>query len=66
LLAELPDAQAEALVLHLALGYSVDETAAAQRVPLNTARSRLRKGIERLRERVERDPNILAILEPGS
>lgn len=66
LLAELPDAQAEALVLHLVLGYSVDETAATQRVPLNTARSRLRKGILRLRERVHGDPKLLAILEPES
>lgn len=64
LLEELPDAQAEALVLHSVLGYSVEETATAQRVPLNTARSRLRNGLNRLRERVLGDPRLFAILGP--
>jgi RNA polymerase sigma-70 factor (ECF subfamily) len=65
LLEELPDAQAEALVLHCVLGYSVDETARTQRVPINTARSRLRTGLARLRSRVLGDPRLSAILEPN-
>jgi RNA polymerase sigma-70 factor, ECF subfamily len=64
LLCELPEAQAEALVLHFVLGYSIGETATAQRVPLNTARSRLRNGVSRLRTRVQGDPNLFALLEP--
>jgi RNA polymerase sigma-70 factor (ECF subfamily) len=62
LLDELPEVQAEALVLHLVLGHSVDETAAMQRVPLNTARSRLRTALASLRARVTTDPAILAQL----
>jgi RNA polymerase sigma-70 factor, ECF subfamily len=65
LLEELPDSQAEALVLHAVLGYSVQETAAAQRVPLNTARSRLRNALARLRERVQGDARLFAILGPA-
>ncbi|HEY3497931.1 MAG TPA: RNA polymerase sigma factor [Polyangiaceae bacterium] len=64
LLGELPEVQAEALVLHSVLGYSVDETAALQRVPVNTVRSRLRNGIARLRARVLVDPKLVAILGP--
>ncbi len=65
-LEELPEAQAEALVLHCVLGYSVDETATLQRVPVNTARSRLRNGLARLRTRVLGDPKLFAILGPDS
>jgi RNA polymerase sigma-70 factor (ECF subfamily) len=65
LLEELPVPQAEALVFHFVLGYSISETAAAQRVPLNTARSRLRNGISRLRDRVQGDQNLLAVLGPN-
>ena len=63
LLDELPDVQAEALVLHTLLGYSVDETAEAQRVPLNTARSRLRNALASLRSILTADPRLLALLE---
>jgi RNA polymerase sigma-70 factor (ECF subfamily) len=65
LLEELPEPQAEALVLHFVLGYSIGETAAAQRVPLNTARSRLRNGVSRLRDRVQGDPSLIALLGPN-
>ena len=65
LLEELPEPQAEALVLHFVLGYSIGETAAAQRVPVNTARSRLRTGISRLRDRVQGDPSLVAVLGPN-
>jgi RNA polymerase sigma-70 factor, ECF subfamily len=65
LLEELPVPQAEALVLHFVLGYSIGETAAAQRVPLNTARSRLRNALTRLRDRVQGDPSLRAALGPN-
>ncbi len=65
LLEELPVPQAEALVLHFVLGYSIGETAAAQRVPLNTARSRLRTALARLRDRVQGDASLRAVLEPN-
>jgi RNA polymerase sigma factor (sigma-70 family) len=61
LLCELPEVQAEVLALHTLLGYTVEETAAATQVPVNTVRSRLRNALARLRERVQghatlRDP----------
>jgi RNA polymerase sigma-70 factor (ECF subfamily) len=64
LLEELSEPQAEALALHVVLGYSLEETAAAQRVPVNTARSRLRTALARLRERVSGDARLFAILGP--
>lgn len=56
LLAELPDAQAEALVMRLSLGYSIEDIAEITRAPVNTVRSRLRIGKEAMRARVESDP----------
>jgi RNA polymerase sigma-70 factor (ECF subfamily) len=53
LLCELPAVQAEVLALHTLLGYTVEETAAATQVPVNTVRSRLRNALARLRERVQ-------------
>jgi RNA polymerase sigma-70 factor (ECF subfamily) len=53
LLCELPAVQAEVLGLHTLLGYTVEETAAATQVPVNTVRSRLRNALARLRERVQ-------------
>ncbi|HKO46654.1 MAG TPA: RNA polymerase sigma factor [Polyangiaceae bacterium] len=50
---ELPAAQAEAIVLRMILGYSLEEMAAHMKVPLNTAKSRLRVGKEFLRARLE-------------
>jgi len=41
LLDELPEAQAEVLALHCALGYTMSEIAAASGVPVNTVRGRL-------------------------
>src|SRR5688572_922629 len=55
LLAELPDAQAEALALHTILGYTIEETAEATAAPVNTARSRLRNALSKLRARVLSD-----------
>lgn len=53
LLDELPLAQAEVLALHVVLGYTVEETSAMIGAPVNTARSRLRRGLVTLRERLE-------------
>lgn len=52
LLDELPLAQAEVLALHVILGHTVEETGCIVSVPVNTVRSRLRRGLAALRERV--------------
>jgi RNA polymerase sigma-70 factor (ECF subfamily) len=62
LLDELPPVQAEALALHVVLGYSVDETAAATGAPRDTVRSRLRAGLSALRRRVEADGVLFEVL----
>ena len=62
LLDELPVAQAEVLALHVVLGYSVDETAAATGAPRDTVRSRLRAALGALRTRVDQDCVLLEIL----
>jgi RNA polymerase sigma-70 factor (ECF subfamily) len=62
LLCELPEAQAEVLAFHSVLGYTIDETANALAVPVDTVRSRLRTGLAKLRARVARDANLLAAL----
>jgi RNA polymerase sigma-70 factor, ECF subfamily len=46
----LPDAQRQALVLHHVVGMSVPELAAELEVSFDTAKSRLRLGMERLRK----------------
>jgi RNA polymerase sigma factor (sigma-70 family) len=56
LLQEIPDAQAETLMLRLALGHSVEEIAAITHAPLNTVRSRLRLAKDALRNRIASDP----------
>src|SRR5450432_2871867 len=56
LLGEIPEAQAEALALRVALGHSIDEVAAITRAPVNTVRSRLRLAKEALRTRIAADP----------
>jgi RNA polymerase sigma-70 factor (ECF subfamily) len=48
-LRRLPDAQREALVLAYWGGLSADEIAQRARVPLGTAKSRIRLGLARLR-----------------
>ena len=63
LLGELPPPQAEALVLHIMLGYSVAETAAATGAPSNTVRSRLRGALVALRERVQSDSALLEMMK---
>jgi len=62
LLDELPAPQAEALVLHTVLGYSIEETALATRTPPNTVRSRLRAALSLLRERLADDAVLFEVL----
>ena len=62
LLDELPAPQAEALALHVVLGYSVDETASITGVPRDTVRSRLRAALSALRDKVQRDQVWLELL----
>jgi RNA polymerase sigma factor (sigma-70 family) len=66
LLDELPVVQAEALALHCALGYTVEETAAATEVPANTVRSRLIAGKAALRQRVAEDAELFELLKGAS
>jgi len=65
LLDELPEAQAETLVLRVMLGYSLQEVAEATGAPLNTVRSRLRLAKEALRHRIEESPALVEMLEVG-
>ena len=59
----LPAPQGEALVLHCALGFTVEEVADATQVPPNTVKSRLRLGKEALRDRIVADPAMREALE---
>lgn len=56
ILAELPEAQAEAIALRIVLDYSLDEISAATGAPKNTIRSRVRLARQALRARIESDP----------
>jgi RNA polymerase sigma factor (sigma-70 family) len=58
LLATLPDTLAEALALHVVLGYTVAEIAQAASLPLETVRSRLRLAKQALRKRVLNSPKL--------
>jgi RNA polymerase sigma-70 factor (ECF subfamily) len=63
LLDELPEEQAEALALRVALGWSLAEIASATGVPANTVRSRLRLAKEALRRRIADDPELVDELD---
>jgi RNA polymerase sigma-70 factor (ECF subfamily) len=56
LLSELPDGQAETLMLRVVYGHSIEEIATLTRTPFNTVRSRLRLAKEALRQRIEAEP----------
>jgi RNA polymerase sigma factor (sigma-70 family) len=56
LLSELPDAQAEALMLRVVYGHSIEEISTITHTPFNTVRSRLRLAKEALRQRIEAEP----------
>jgi RNA polymerase sigma factor (sigma-70 family) len=66
LLDELPANQAEVLVLHAALGFTIDEIAGAVGRPPETIRSRLRLAKQVLRDRIAASPELSEILEVGS
>lgn len=59
LLVELPPEQAEALVLRVVLGHTLEETAEATNAPVNTVRSRLRLAREAILKKVARYPSLL-------
>jgi RNA polymerase sigma-70 factor (ECF subfamily) len=54
---QLPDEQRQAVVLHHVIGQSVPELAETLQVPFETARSRLRLGMEKLRARLSQRGN---------
>ena len=54
-LGELPAEQAEALVLHHALGYSIVEIAEITESSPNTIKSRIRLGTHELRRKIRQD-----------
>jgi RNA polymerase sigma factor (sigma-70 family) len=63
LFASLPTAQAEVFVMHIVLGFSVEETADACEVPANTVRSRLRLAKQAMRMRASAIPALSDVLE---
>lgn len=63
LLDDLPPAQSEVLVLHCALGFSVEEIALSVGRPKETVRSRLRLAKQALRERISSSAELAEILE---
>jgi RNA polymerase sigma factor (sigma-70 family) len=62
LLDELPEEQAETFALRVVLDYSLEQVAAATGAPVNTVRSRVRLAREKLRERIEGDPDLYEML----
>jgi DNA-directed RNA polymerase specialized sigma24 family protein len=62
LLGSLPEAQAEVLGLHHAVGLSMIEIAAVTGAPLETVRSRLRLGRRAVRQRVFGDQRLLEVV----
>jgi RNA polymerase sigma-70 factor, ECF subfamily len=59
---KLPQEQAEALTLRIALEYSMTEVATIAGVPLNTIKTRMRLGKEALRRHIEREPVLRAAM----
>jgi RNA polymerase sigma-70 factor (ECF subfamily) len=57
-LAQLPEPQRQAIVLHHALGYSLDEVAEMTKVSRNTVKGRLRLGAATLRKLVRREQKL--------
>jgi RNA polymerase sigma factor (sigma-70 family) len=62
LLDDLPDEQAETFALRVVLDYSLDQVATATGAPVNTVRSRVRLAREKLKQRIEDDPDLLDVL----
>jgi len=63
LLQTLPAAQANALALHCMAGCSLAEIATASGAPVETVKSRLRLARQALRQRIERKPVLMELLE---
>jgi RNA polymerase sigma-70 factor (ECF subfamily) len=66
LVATLPDALAEALTLHVILGYTVNEIAESSETPVETVRSRLRLAKRSLRKRALGHPTLGEVMEVES
>src|SRR5204863_5503561 len=62
LMDDLPDEQAETFALRVVLDYSLDQVAAATGAPVNTVRSRVRLAREKLKLRIEGDPDLMDML----
>jgi RNA polymerase sigma-70 factor (ECF subfamily) len=65
LLGRLPLSQAEVLALHIILGHSVEETSAMIATPVNTVRSRLRRGLATLRQELSRNSRLREVIGEG-
>lgn len=63
LLRELPEEQAEVMLLRIVFDHSIEETAAYTGAPPNTVRSRLRLAKLALRQRIETDPRWTELFE---
>lgn len=63
LLDDLPPPQAEVLILHCALDFTIDEIAAAVGRPVETVRSRLRLAKRALRDRIGGNAELAEMLE---
>jgi RNA polymerase sigma factor (sigma-70 family) len=57
---ELPEAQAEAVLMRMVFGYSMEEMAIATQVSINTCKSRLRAGKDYLRVRLDQEAHVSA------
>ena len=62
LLARLPLSQAEVLALHIVLGHTVEETSAMIGTPVNTVRSRLRRGLAALRDELRHNTKLREVI----
>jgi RNA polymerase sigma factor (sigma-70 family) len=62
IITKLPAAQAEALLLHVALEYPIAEVAAINGVSVDTIKTRLKLAKDSLRRRIERDRALRSIL----
>jgi RNA polymerase sigma-70 factor (ECF subfamily) len=63
LLDDLPEEQAETFALRVVLDYSLDQVATATGAPVNTVRSRVRLAREKLKEKIEGDPDLWDVLK---
>jgi RNA polymerase sigma-70 factor (ECF subfamily) len=63
LVSDLPDEQAEPLYCKALLGWSLEEIATKTGAPVNTVRSRIRLAKERLRSRIESDPQLAELFD---